>query len=239
MLNPKLLQLLRPKNNEDKAAWIVYGNAMQKIFVLAAKHFGGLDLDLTTLGVKSDTPGYDKYGADLRGITTSVRKRMKLPPVDGELKTEAVPFFTANHFCSQLDPGYSVAINKGALERYLEEFGKNYPVIFWVEWEQLEGYGVEVAPLNGVYLATTALINECKSPPKPLKNRPKNGSSNYSEDKNSTYVYYCDVRILEKRGRKLGCLPMISQPDLRLGNLVWKQNGQVRDGVPDFVSDFI
>lgn len=73
-----------------------------------------------------------------------------------DLKTRRTPFFTAGRKYD-IDPQYAVTFNTDAFARYSRADG-DVVLLFWVKWNETEGYGTTVENLHGVWAVTVDTV---------------------------------------------------------------------------------
>lgn len=76
-----------------------------------------------------------------------------------DLKTQNTPFFTADRKNKQLDPRFTVTFNRKDYLRYKKLY-PNCRIYFWVNWTQTEWNNFHVEPLEGVWVARFADMQE-------------------------------------------------------------------------------
>lgn len=121
---------------EDKQKWCELGMKYEIDFIENIAPLCNLHLD-----IHPEKKNGNIYYMDLIDLDSKL-------PVD--LKRQETPFFTAQKKYG-IDPQYAITFNKKDYENYM----RNYPnakIIWWITWQQLTGYGVTVAPLDGVWI---------------------------------------------------------------------------------------
>lgn len=121
-------------NPQDKDSFVEYGADEEIKFVNQVAPDLGLEAEINP--VKEDNP----YAIDL-----IVDEHLT------DLKKQETPFFTAEKQFDGADPQYTVTFNTNDFERYREKDADDIDIIFWVHWEELEGYGTKVQPMAGVW----------------------------------------------------------------------------------------
>lgn len=124
------------KNVEDKEVWLEFGEEKEREFVLDIASKIGLRAIINP--EKKENP----YAPDLR-----IDDDYKI----ADLKTQETPFFTANKY--GYDPRYTVTFNQTDYLEYMEQY-PGMDILFWVNWDTLEGYGRKILPLQGVWRCT-------------------------------------------------------------------------------------
>lgn len=111
-----------------------------------------------------------------------------------DLKTQCTPFFTiakkSKKFKKKYDPTYTVAFNVKDYKNYKRKH-PDCDIYFWVNWKQLEGYGVVVDEIKGVWVANFAdMCREIES-----GNLFRRDYDNRTDDDiNAKDSYYFDLR---------------------------------------------
>jgi len=121
-------------STEDKPWWVIHGRDLEDRFVnevLPRIGFRGM------INPEKET---NPYAPDL-----IVEDHL------ADLKCQQHPFFTAGRF--GLDPQYAVSFNYKDYVRYSDEY-PSLDIYWWVHWQQLADYGVEVEPMHGVWRAS-------------------------------------------------------------------------------------
>lgn len=128
------------RSTEDKLAWCAEGQREEQDFVnTVVPH---LHRDIIINPEKKTNP----YAIDLvdRGQGRYA-----------DLKKQTTPFFTAAGKDPRYDPRFTVTFNRKDYERYRELY-PGCDIYYWVDWQQLSGYGVSIQPLTGVWVASFA-----------------------------------------------------------------------------------
>jgi cold shock CspA family protein len=107
-----------------------------------------------------------------------------------DLKRQTTPYFSAGKRDPKYDPQYTVTINKSAVDKYTRLYS-GCDVYFWVEWNQLKGYGCCLSPMRGVWVVSLASIVEMIDQKSVSLHSYENRKGNVS---NSTESYLLDLR---------------------------------------------
>lgn len=128
-------------NTEDRKLWYEWGSNKEDVFVEEVAPMLGLDIIINPEKLTNPTV-IDLYD----------RKNN----VYCDLKVQDTPFFTAHRYKylgAYYNPTYTVTFNQKDYENYKTNYDNPY-IFFWVNWQQLEGYGTTVEPINGIWRAS-------------------------------------------------------------------------------------
>lgn len=128
------------RSTEDKLAWCAEGQEEEQDFVNTVVPHLHRDI---IINPKKKT---DPYAIDLED-----RGQGRY----ADLKKQTTPFFTAAGKDPRYDPRFTVTFNRKDYERYRELY-PGCDIYYWVDWQQLSGYGVSIQPLTGVWVASFA-----------------------------------------------------------------------------------
>lgn len=128
-----------PVDNEDKDAWVEYGQSLEQSFIETIVPILKLDIRM------NPEKEWNPYAPDL--LADGVR---------ADLKTQNTPFFTSSRYGK--DPSSTVSYNRKDQERYKSEYG-NLPIYFYVRWAVLEYRGISARQVHGVWKTDTAAVD--------------------------------------------------------------------------------
>lgn len=132
-------------NTEDRDKWYVWGENHEKDFIEKVVPRLGVDIRINPEKKKR------AWAIDLYDYTSGRY---------ADLKVQKTPFFTASKYtyCSKkYDPTYTVTFNRKDYEKYSEEY-PDCDIYYWVNWEQLSGYGATVQQIRGVWRASFSVM---------------------------------------------------------------------------------
>jgi hypothetical protein len=120
----------------DKDGWVKFGNFHEKKII---KFLYSLGYPIKVNPEKK----LDKYAPDAIFFGQ---------PCD--IKIRQTPFFTSEN------PQFNVTVNVNKIKSYIEKYGENFPIIIFVNWKKLRGWGRVVKPMRVIALTTAGKVRE-------------------------------------------------------------------------------
>jgi hypothetical protein len=135
--------MVKPEDTEEKREWHKYGEAQEIEFLenIAPK----LSADIKLNPEKKKDPS---------AIDLIMNGRLC------DLKKQETPFFKAGKYYD-IDPQYCVTFNTKDYWNYTTHHSpKDVDILFWVNWQKLEMFGIPVQKMHGVWFVNMSKIKE-------------------------------------------------------------------------------